>query len=284
MRWLTIVRQSLDRSDRAPVRRPLPRRTRMLRRIAMAVLVLGLMAGLAQTPWPVVLAGSVADSIALQLAKAGFRVERIYLQGRRNASVANIRKALQISAGSPIFAVSLEAARQRLEALPYVKYASVQRHFPNILVVSILERRPIALWTHDNDTVLVDEDGEVIRAPLPSDAGRFLLLTGADAPRHGAALLDMLSREPELKKLVTSAERIGGRRWNLRLGNDVTVALPEKDPLSAWRKLAGFQRDHKLLDRLLSIDMRQSDKFPVRIVPGNIPEISKPKPPKARAT
>ena len=53
------------------------------------------------------------------------------------------------------------------------------------------------------------------------------------------------------------ATRVGGRRWNVHLDNQVEVLLPERNALGAWRLLADKARDDGLLDRAITvIDLR----------------------------
>ena len=68
------------------------------------------------------------------------------LEGRHNQSLAQITQALAISRGAPLLLVDLKSTRTRLEKLPWIRMASVEREFPDTLRVRIAERRPLALW------------------------------------------------------------------------------------------------------------------------------------------
>ncbi len=48
--------------------------------------------------------------------------------------------------GDSMLGFSLEAARQRIEALSWVEHAAVERRLPGTLVVNLVERRPFAIW------------------------------------------------------------------------------------------------------------------------------------------
>ena len=67
---------------------------------------------------------------------------------------------------------------------------------------------------------------------------------------------------------VKAAVRVGGRRWNLRLKNDIDVRLPEENAAKAWSRLAEYEKTHRVLERDVQIlDLRLPDRLIVRKVP-----------------
>ena len=69
--------------------------------------------------------------------------------------------------GRPIgnfFAADLSSIREWVEAVPWVRRATVRRVWPNRLEVRIEEHRPLARW---GDTHLVNTHGELFAATLP---------------------------------------------------------------------------------------------------------------------
>ena len=62
--------------------------------------------------------------------------------------------------------------------------------------------------------------------------------------------------------------RVGGRRWDLRMKNGITVRLPEQNVDRAWARLAEAEHRQKLLRRdVILIDLRLGDRMVVRIAP-----------------
>jgi cell division protein FtsQ len=218
-----------------------------------------------QSGWVADAANSVFEAAADSLADAGFRVEEVMLEGRHNESSAQIMRALDISRGVPLMTVDLKSARTRLEELPWIRVASVEREFPDTVRVRIVERRPLALWQRKNELVLVDDKGGVITSQKLDRFPNLLVLVGKDAPMYATSLLSILAHEPALKQRVNAAVRVGDRRWNIHMDNGVYVRLPETDALSAWKRFARLERQHKLLKQdLLSIDLRIPDQLIVR--------------------
>ena len=208
---------------------------------------------------------SVFKVAAESLADAGMRVEEVMLEGRQNQSSAKILQALAISRGAPLLSIDLKSARARLEKLPWIRVASVEREYPDTVRVRISERRPLALWQRKNELVLVDDKGTIITSQKLDRFSDLLVLVGKDAPMHAVSLLSILAFEPALKQRVNAAVRVGGRRWNIRMDNGVYVRLPETDAMSAWQRFARLERQHKLLKQdLLSIDLRIPNQLIVR--------------------
>ena len=203
---------------------------------------------------------------------AHLTVADVTLTGRNNAPLEDLILALDISRGDPIWRVDLTAARARLGALGWVDTASVARRMPGQITVHITERRPFALWQDDGAMFLIDRAGVVI-----TDTGLGLfsdlpLVVGGDAAVRAGDLMDMLANQPVLFARVRAAVRVGRRRWDVHLDNDVTVRLPENDAPAAWRRLARINDTYGIIDRdLLSIDLRLPDRLAVRLNPDAAP-------------
>ncbi len=198
-------------------------------------------------------------------AEMGFRVEDVLVVGRSETPRKELLKAIRLARGAPILAFDPESAKERIEALPWVRAVSVQRRLPDTVFLRIIERRPLALWQHEGQFALIDYDGHVI---TDSEIERFqslLVVVGEDAPGHAARLLEMLWDQPELMRRVTAAVRVGGRRWNVRLDNGIDVRLPEENPALAWARLAEYERVHKVLAKDVGVlDLRLPDRLIVQ--------------------
>lgn len=208
-------------------------------------------------------------------ADMGFKVEDVLVLGRRETPRNDLLNAVHLARGAPILAFDPAAAQRRIEALPWVRAASVQRRLPDTVFVRIVERRPLALWQHGGHLALIDYDGHVI---VDRNLGRFsklLLVVGADAPQHAAQLLEMLWNQPELMDRVKSAVRVGGRRWNVQFDNGIEVRLPEQNAAAAWARLADYERTHNVLAKDVGVlDLRMPDRLIVQKTKSTTPDAS----------
>ena len=251
-------------------RRRLPRD---LRRVALwgapVALIVGIGAGAVLSGWspgqgP---AHDLSSALLSATGALGLTVDDIEVEGRTTTDTATILAALGAHAGSPILAVNPAHAKQQLEALPWVRSASIERRLPSTIYVRLVERIPLAVWQHDKKWELIDRDGTVI--PV-SDLSRFANLptvVGGDQARHSAAdLIDLLSSEPDLAARVTAIILVGDRRWDLRIDNAIEVMLPEDDAAGAWTRLAKLERINRLLQRdVQTVDMRLPDRLVMRV-------------------
>lgn len=207
-------------------------------------------------------------------AQTGLAVETVYAVGRTETDRADIIDALGIDIGDPILDFDPEVARQNLEALGWIKSATVRRNLPGTVIVQLEERQAIAIWQHEQRFVLIDREGVEIGEKDVHRHSHLKVVVGPDAPEHTAALLALLRSEPELEDRVIAAVRVGARRWNLRLEGGIDVSLPEKDAELAWRKLADYQREHEILSRTVGqIDLRHPDRMTVQLTEPGLQEV-----------
>lgn len=209
------------------------------------------------------------ESIYLS-AQLGMTVNNIEVSGREKTDTNALLAAIGQKPGTPIITFDVDAARERIEELSWVRNATVERQLPDTLIVSIIERKPLAIWqTADRNHVLIDGDGEQLQNYELGDYLDLPVLVGADAPKSAAEMLGILQTIPDLYAQVTGAQRIGQRRWNIQLANGMFVRLPEQDMDKAWQRLAMLNREHDILERdVLIVDLRLPDRTFVRLTPG----------------
>lgn len=198
-------------------------------------------------------------------ADFGLIVNEVFVIGRRETPREHVLEALGAERGSAILGLDLAAARGRLLALPWVAEASVERLLPDMIVVRITERRPLALWQSRGQFALIDTEGAVIQRSNLDRFANLLVVVGDDAPREVEGLIAILDRQPMLRDQVKAAVRVGGRRWNIRLANGIDIHLPEENPDDAWARLAEYERAHRVLNRDIQVlDLRFADQVIVR--------------------
>lgn len=207
---------------------------------------------------------------------AGLAVHDVLVTGRNRTPQDAVLGALDVRYGTPILSVDLAAAKAKLEALPWIEKAAVERRLPNRLFIQIEERRPVARWRHQGRTYAVDRNGVAIHVRPDAGFDRLPLVTGAGAPDETARLLDLLAQNPKLAARVVEARRIGSRRWDLIFDNGVVVMLPTEDTAGAWKLFVALEAERNLLARgLVAVDLRLADRVVIRA-----PERVEPQPPR----
>ncbi len=255
---------------------PRPRVRPMWRRAWVAPLVAGVVMGsLAGSSWWAYSSGNAAKGIEKvrwsaisATATMGFRVNEVMVSGRQQTEREILVKALNVARGAPILAFDIADAKRRVEALPWVRASTIERMLPDTILISIVEREPLALWQLDSKLHLIDAEGEVILNDGLENYSDLLMVVGNGAEIEASALIALIGTEPALMQQVKAATWIGGRRWNVHLKGDIVVRLPEDDAQSAWTRLAEYHKNHRVLDKNVTVlDLRIPDRLIVKTGP-----------------
>jgi len=271
-----------------------PRRSRLYRiglwGAAVALLSGGIYGGVQfnRSPQGQAVLQSFAGKLLEASALCGLTVADIRVEGRETTDRETILEALGAGPGTPILAVNPRRAKEQLESLPWVRSAVIERRLPDTLYVSLVERKPLALWQHGGKLELIDREGAVIPVTRLDRFAKLPMVVGEGAASHAAELLDMLASESDLASRVTAAIRVGDRRWDLRIDNAIEVLLPADEPASAWAQLARMERSSAILKRdVQTVDIRLPDRLVLRVtpeVPKETPAASKKGRPPAKST
>jgi cell division protein FtsQ len=136
---------------------------------------------------------------------------------------------------------------------------------PDTIVVSIREREPAAVWQVNGDLHLIDATGAIIRPVGAYEYSNLPLIVGSGAAEAAAGLLQALNQHEELNKRTYALVRVGDRRWNLRLRNNMEIKLPETGFAKAVDDIALMHAAHSTLDQPLEyIDLRDPERTVVR--------------------
>lgn len=271
---MRLLSRSGDTKTRGKARarvRVLARWSRKVGRYGLGVLAVGAVVGgswLAwQGGWIKSLPGAAIDATYRLTAAFGLRVSEVLVIGRGHTSRERVLAALDVRTGVPILNVNIDAARQRLLTIPWVREASIERALPDTLVVRLVESRPLAIWQYQGRFALIDDSGEIVPNHDRENPRELIVVVGEGAPAQAARLMEILRRQPDLMRRVDAAVWVGGRRWNVRLKGGIDIRLPESDAEAAWDRLAEYQRKHAVLDRDVSVlDLRFPDQLIVRRV------------------
>jgi cell division protein FtsQ len=150
-----------------------------------------------------------------------FRLRDLRVVGARHLSEADVRRLSGLSSSTNVLWISGSDLARRLERSPWVRSASVSRHLPAEVVVSIQERLPVArVAVPGGGFVAVSGDGVVLPAVGGGGAVPILERTNppiGPAPRAaalaglGSALQAVAALPPTVRMQVsTAAERPDG--------------------------------------------------------------------------
>ena len=232
---------------------------------AAAVLVAGVGLMLATGGRAHALTTDVKADLANGLARAGFRVSNVVVEGASKFSVPYIVKAADVAHDAPLMGLDLAQLRARVEGVGWVKSVRVLRLLPDTVVVAVSERPRLAVWQDQGASHVVDPEGQVIPE---ADPGLFVdlpLIVGEGAPQAAGALLSELQDHPRLTARMEAAVRVDDRRWDLRLKDGSLIQLPAVDQDGALIQLDQLDGKDRLLELGFErIDLRDPEMVVVR--------------------
>lgn len=229
-------------------------------------------------------------SAADLLARAGVRTREITVTGRERTPLADLQQAVNVDAGVPLMALDVATVRTRIEALPWVARADVERRLPSGIHIRLTERTAAAIWQRpDAQPVVVDDSGAVL-GPVTADFAHLIVVSGDQAPSGLHDLTGLLTAGPALPAAVTGATRFGARRWDIVLGpldDGLTVRLPA-DPTEAATALSRLadllSKTPALLETARLLDLRYGDRLILRLRDGVMPDADAPFPGSEKGT
>ncbi len=211
--------------------------------------------------------------LAKSASRAGFEVDRVRVTGVERLNEQVVYERVLGEQDRPMPLVDVEAIRERLMELSWVKDARVSRQLPDLLRIDIVEREPHAVVVKPDRLILVDATGHELEPISAKEAQEMLLISGPGAQKQVAELDRLLDAAPALTPQIAAAEWIGNRRWNLTFKTDQLLLLPSEDQgPAALVKFAEMDGRNRLIGgKAIAIDMRVPDRVFLRCADGPCP-------------
>lgn len=192
----------------------------------------------------------------------GFGIDQVSLTGHKFTADSDLFDALDLANVRTLASFDPAAIRSRFERLPWVQSAEITRIWPGQLAIRVTERQAYAIWQRTGGDYLIDRSGRVLSAIKAGANLELPRVSGEGANTQAAALLGQVERHRDIASRLTSAERVGERRWSLRLAGGVTVHLPPDSEATALAALVG---DPVLLAKVHQADTIIDLRAPARV-------------------
>ena len=162
------------------------------------------------------------------------------------------------------FNIDVDAIKKRVETMPWVRQASVQRVWPDTLIIEIVEQQAVAYW---NDKGLVNTAGMVFypdKRTFPKGLPRFIAAEGF-AEKCLRYLNDAREIFAGIKVDVNKVKFNARQALSLTLSNGVELNLGRQNKLY---RLQRFSQVYSALSERVSlieyVDMRYTNGFSVK--------------------
>ena len=211
------------------------------------------------------IAETVGAGVDGSFGDAGFRLKTVHVQGASALATPDIVKAAGVGVDQPLLGMDLDGLRARVEQVGWVREARVVRLLPDTLVISVTERRQLAVWQHNGRSVVIDDKGRTIPEADPARFATLPLVVGFGGDRHAGEILPILSQRPRLMQRLDAVVRVDDRRWDLRLKDGSLIQLPAADEEQALMQLEQLDLRSRILDLGFErVDLRNPDVVAVR--------------------
>lgn len=171
-----------------------------------------------------------AGAVALQRLPVFPLTQLVVATPLDQVSREQIEQTARNALSGNFFTVNLETAQAAFERVPWVRAASLRRHWPDGIELQLEEHRAVARWTpQDGESRLVGTRGEVFKASSGESLPVFV------GPEGSAPLL--LARYQEFNDGLAAigrrqvAIRLSAREaWQLKLDDGVVLELGRDQP------------------------------------------------------
>ena len=136
-----------------------------------------------------------------------FQITDMKIDGNRMASKVQITVLSKVDIHSNLLALDVPQVKSLLESHPWIDRAEITRNWPNQLLITVKEKKPVALLHRDTGLFYLDNKGHIIAAASSSQELDFAVITGLENfnfnPTHTTKTPEILQNAMDLLKLAS---------------------------------------------------------------------------------
>ena len=196
-----------------------------------------------------------------------FMIKVASIDGSSDELANEIREILPLDFPVSYFDLDIKYLHKVVNEIPAVASAAIKISVGGVLQINVTEKSPAFIWRKGNVMSVIDETGSFIRiANSRVDYPKLPLVVGEAANLVVSEISSLMQANEYFKDHVRAFIRVGERRWDLILENNVRIMLPQREFLAAFDRLMLMNEAGSLLSgRLSNIDMRLVVRPTVRV-------------------
>lgn len=196
-----------------------------------------------------------------------FMIKVASIDGSSDELANEIREILPLDFPVSYFDLDIKYLHKVVNEIPAVASAAIKISAGGVMQINVAEKSPAFIWRKDNVMSVIDETGSFIRiANSRVDYPKLPLVVGEAADLAVSEISSLMQANEYFKDHVRAFIRVGERRWDLILENNVRIMLPQREFLAAFDRLMLMNEAGSLLSgRLSNIDMRLVVRPTVRV-------------------
>ena len=196
-----------------------------------------------------------------------FMIKLASIDGASDELAHEIREIMPLDFPISYFDLDIKYVHKILNDIPAVASAAIKVTVSGVLQIDISERIPAFIWRKDDVISVVDEKGKFIRlANSRLDYPELPLVIGEAANLSLQDISSLMEDNQHFLDQVRAFVRVGERRWDLVLENNLRIMLPQTEFLAAFDRLMLMSQSGLLFsNQISSIDMRIVERPTVRV-------------------
>lgn len=212
----------------------------------------------------IVLGGGTYTTAQYLRTSPRFEVKKVLVLGWKRATETQVLAQADVPDKANVLSVDLTEIRERVERLQWVRYAIVQRVFPDTITIKIVERDPVGLarirgrvYQFDTDAAVLDYD--------PSTGVNHPILDGLQFKDHSGNLRRVELYSRVLKELQSQSEV---SEIHINAADEVSVVLSDEPLLinlgvgdfhARWIRYLKWKPQIQQYPEAVEVDLRFKD-------------------------
>ena len=168
----------------------------------------------------------------------------------------------------PINSIKLDInhIQKIINQIDSVESSNVRIKDSGVLLVEVIERKPVAVYRENDDLALIDLKGYKINNIFSRNDRKDLpLIVGTEGNYQVKEALEIYQLLSIYLDEIRGLIRIGERRWDIIFKNNKRIKLPEKYPKRSLRKFLSSEKNYLISSNdFVIIDLRFTNKIILR--------------------
>jgi len=168
----------------------------------------------------------------------------------------------------PINSIKLDInhIQKIINQIDSVESSNVRIKDSGVLLVEVIERKPVAVYRENDDLTLIDLKGYKINNIFSRNDRKDLpLIVGTEGNYQVKEALEIYQLLSIYLNEIRGLIRIGERRWDIIFKNNKRVKLPEKHPKRSLRNFLSSDKSYLISSNdFVIIDLRFTNKIILR--------------------
>jgi cell division protein FtsQ len=191
----------------------------------------------------------------------GLKIESVEIEGNKTVSSDQLLEIIFNSLGdisqNSIILIDLEKLKKDILEIGWIESVSIRKKLPSTIIINITERSPKVIWQSKGQIWLADDKGNLLTQKMEKKYLDLPVIIGQNSIKDIPEIYQIINSSKKLSKMVLNATKLGSRRWDINLNNNLKVKLPEKNATEAWKNLEYLEAKNSLFSKRINyIDMR----------------------------